>query len=494
MPENNNIKSDELIAVARGQAVVEARQVMERDCRVLSVTANPTVAVSEVFTGEARYTGKVRFDCMTLTENGVECVAAVAEFSDKITSPDIAVGTDITLVPELINCEAAADGGALKLVAVVDTAALAVRSNTCACADVSATDGVYADYKELEYCTVVSEQTETIYVNDSIDNVKAADVLCASARAVVTGVDCADGEVKLSGSVYSSVVVRGDDGIFTSYKTVTPFVKSVQVRGATDGAIALASVAVTDAAASLVAAESSRIELAVTLAADVRVFAANKTEAACDVFCADNELDVKTVEVKTVCIEPQQTVTDIVDGQVKLDPEKPAADSVLCVNGASVTLGGVTVENGRVNAEGLVGGDIVYYNAEKNTTDVLAFKLPFSMPLSVHTDAQTASVTAVVTDVNVRVRRESVFDIKAEIAFTVRLSSETTVCVVESVTVGEPIPRPDATVIVHIARAGETLWQAAKALCCSPDRVTEQNNNCVAPFVGGERLINFCEK
>ena len=82
---------------------------MERDCRVLSVTANATVAVSEVFTGEARYTGKVRFDCITLTENGVECVAAVAEFSDKITSTDIAVGTDVVLVPEIINCEAAAE-------------------------------------------------------------------------------------------------------------------------------------------------------------------------------------------------------------------------------------------------------------------------------------------------------------------------------------------------------------------------------------------------
>ncbi len=492
MPENNNIKSDELVSVARGQAVVEARQILERDCRVLSVTANATVAVSEVFTGEARYTGKVRFDCITLTENGVECVAAVAEFSDKITSTDIAVGTDVVLVPEIINCEAAADGGALKLVAVVDTSALAVRGNSCACADVSATDGIYADFKQIEYCTVVCEKSETAYVNDSLDNVKANDVLCATARAVVTNVDCADGEVKVAGTVYASVLARCDDGL-TSFKLATPFVKSIQAQGAADGSVALANVAVTDAVASLVAAESSRIELAVTLVVDARVFAVCKTEAACDVFCADNEIEAKTAELKTVCIEPQQTVTDIVDGQVKLDPEKPAADNVLCVNGASVTLGGVTVENGRVNVEGLVGGDIVYYNAEKNTTDALAFKLPFSMPLSVHTDAQKADVSAVVTDVNVRVRRESVFDVKAEIAFTVRLSTETTVCVVESVTVGEPIPRPDATVIVHIARAGETLWQAAKALCCSPDRVTEQND-CVAPFVGGERLINFCEK
>ena len=145
--------------------------------------------------------------------------------------------------------------------------------------------------------------------------------------------------------------------------------------------------AVTDAVASLVAAESNRIELAVTLVVDTRVFAVckrgigsptvtdstthtvvsvdSRTVNAISAFTsntdsrrsADNEIEAKTAELKTVCIEPQQTVTDIVDGQVKLDPEKPAADNVLCVNGASVTLGGVTVENGRVNVEGLAGGE-----------------------------------------------------------------------------------------------------------------------------------------
>ena len=493
MPENNNIKSDELIPVARGQAVVEARQILDRDCRVLSATATATVAVSEVFTGEARYTGKVRFDCMVLADSGVDCVATIAEFSDKIASNDIAVGTDICLVPEIVNCEAVADGGALKLVAVVDTAALAVRGNACACADISGNDCVYADRKEIEYCTVVSERSDTVYVNDSLDGIKATEVLCVSAHATVQSAECMGGEVKISGTVYSNVVARDDDGLITSFRLVTPFVKSVTAQGADEGAIAWASVTVTDAVASLVAAETSRIELAVTLIADVHVFAVNKTEAVCDVFCAENEIESKRAEIKTVCVEPQQTVTDIVDGQVKLEPDKLAADTVLCISGAGVTLSSATVDNGRVNVEGLVSGDIIYYNAEKNAVDALPFKLPFGMPLSIHTDADKASVTATVTDISVRVRRESVFDIKAEIAFTVRLSAENTVCVVESVTVGEPIPRPDATIIVHIARAGETLWQAAKALCCSPDRVTEQNDYAT-PYAGGERLINFCEK
>ena len=48
MPENNKIKSDEICAIARGQAVVEARQMLDGDCRVLSAAAVADVRPSEV--------------------------------------------------------------------------------------------------------------------------------------------------------------------------------------------------------------------------------------------------------------------------------------------------------------------------------------------------------------------------------------------------------------------------------------------------------------
>ena len=85
MPENNKIKSDEICAIARGQAVVEARQMLDGDCRVLSAAAVADVRPSEVFAGEARYAGKVKFDCLLLCEDGIRAVGAVADFSDKIT-------------------------------------------------------------------------------------------------------------------------------------------------------------------------------------------------------------------------------------------------------------------------------------------------------------------------------------------------------------------------------------------------------------------------
>ncbi len=491
MSENIKIKSDELSFAARGQAVVEARQPLETECRVLSVSAAAATTPSEVFAGEARYIGKVKFDCLVLTGGRVECMSAVAEFSDKITSPAIVAGAAVNIVPEVINVEASAEGGTLKAVAVVDTTAVTATSEEYSCL-AEPDDGVYAEKRAVEYCTVCAEQTETAYVTDSVGGAKCAEILCASSRAVVTGVEATDGEIKASGSVYTDVIIRTDDDMTSSTKIVTPFVKSIAALGANEGNVAYAEVAVTDSTATLVADEN-RIELAVTLAVSATAFACRTAEVVTDVFCADYEIEPKTAEAKYCIVEPLATVTDTVDGQIPLADDRLAADNVLCVSGAFVTVTSATVEDKRVNVEGLVGGDIVYYNAEKNAVDSLSFRLPFSMPLSVHTDAKNAHVTACVTDVAVRVRRESVFDIKAEIAFTVTSSTPQSCRIIESVGMGAAIPRPDASVIIHIAKAGETLWQAAKALCCSPERV-EQQNDATAPYAGGERLVNFCSK
>lgn len=494
MSENNYVKSDKFAPVASGQAVVEARQMLEQDCKVLSVSATASVRPSEVFAGEARYAGKVRFDCLVLCDNRVECMSVVAEFSDKIAAPAICAGMNVVLMPETVNTEASLEGKTLKLVAVVDVKLCATSHSECNIMTVP-DNGVFAEKKTIDYCTVRAETSEVVYITDSLANVKATEILCTCARATVTAMECADNEVKVSGTVYTDVIVRSDDGLISSCRIVTPYAKSLSALGASADSLALASVAVTESAATLaVEPDCSTVELSVTVLIDATVIGCGKTDAIVDVFCADNEIETSSAEMTVCSVEPQTTVTDTIDGQITLEKDRLAADNVLCVTNTFCQIAGARAEDKRVYADGLAGGDIIYYNAEKNAVDSIAFRLPFSMPLSVHTEACDVSVSAVLIDVSVRVRRESVFDVKAEAAFTVRQSSQKSVSVVESVKLGEPIARPNATVIVHIAKKGETLWQAAKALCCSPDRVTEQNSACAAPYSGGERLINFCNK
>lgn len=490
MPDNINIKSDEIVWIARGQAVVEARTPINGECKVLSVSASAVTTPSEVFAGEARYVGKVTFDCLVFVDGAVNSVTSVAEFSDKITSPDITAGTAVTLVPDIVNVEATIDGGTLKAVAVVDTAAVAVVDNEYLCI-AQPDDGIYAEKRTISYSTACAEESETLYVTDSVGATRIKDIMFSTARAIVTNADATEGEIKVSGAVYTFAVVKTDDDSVSSVRIVTPFVKSVAAP-VHDGDTAFAVAHVTDSSATLIAGEN-RIEIAATVRLNTTALTAVTCDVVTDVFCADNEIQTTDVTAKCVTVEPLCTVIDTVDGQVPIEADRLAADNVLCVTGTFCTLTSAKIDDRRVNVEGLVGGDIVYYNAEKNAADVLPFRLPFSMPLANHTDAEQVTAVATVTDVNVKIRRESVFDIKAEIAFTLMLSTASECECVSEVNKGEPIARPDASVIIHIAKAGETLWQAAKALCCSPERV-EQQNAATAPYSGGERLINFCNK
>ncbi len=492
MPENIHIKSDGIKTLERGQAVVEAKRPVEGEVKILSVTASAAVRPTEVFAGEVRYSGKVRFDCLAVVDGKTECICTAAEFSDRIAAPDLTAGAVVTLAPEVVNTEASFDGGQIKLVAVVDVEPRTVVHGDYECMP-APEQGIYAEKKNIEYSAAVAHATETLYVSDSVSDIKAAEAICPMSRAVVTSVECGDDDAKLSGAVYTTLLLRGEDGAISTYRLVTPFVKSVAVSGAHSGDTAYAAVCVADSVVTFTADDGvNNVELAVTLAADVTVMRSAETEIITDVFCAENVLDVTTETLGLYKCEPSATVIDSIDGQVPLDPDRPAADGVICVTNTFCSVTSAKVENGCVVVEGLAGGDIVY-TCEKDGIDTLAFRIPFSVPLDIHTECENVDVSAVVTDVSVRVRRESVFDVKVETAFTARTGAYCETVAVKSVKRGEEIVRPDATVIVHIARAGETLWQAAKALCCSPERVMEQNS-ATAPYAGGERLVNFCSK
>ncbi len=493
MSEVIKFKSDGVKKATRAQAVVEATKPVEGECRVLSVTATPSVRAGEVFAGEVRYGGKVIFDCFLLCDGKVDVESVIAEFSDKATSPEITAGMAASLMPEVINAEASIDGGVLKVVAVVDTSVYVATSEDCECI-AEPDDDIFCEKKTFTVSSVVAQPTETVYVSDTLYDSKAAEVVGCISRAVVTAAECAEDEVKVSGAVYSTVVTRGDDGMISSARVVTPFIKSLVAQGAGEKSVAFASACVSDAVATLItASDGNSIELSSTLVLSATVVNAEEKLAVTDVFCASSELATGDERISIYSCEPLSTVIDSIDGQVKLEPDRLAADTVCAVTNTFCTVSDSRIEGGRVTVEGLAGGDIIYYNAEKNAVDSVAFRIPFSIPLSLHTDCKNIEVTATVTDVTVRVRRESVFDIKVETAFTVRAFSCAEECVIKSVKKGAEIARPQATVTVHIAKKGETLWQAAKALGCSPESV-EKQNPVQAPYAGGERLVNFCGK
>ena len=369
MSEVIKFRSDGIKRAARAQAVVEATKPVEGDSRVLSVTATPSTRPGDVFAGEVRYTGKVIFDCVVLNGGKVEVESVVAEFSDKATSPDITTGVSVSLIPEVINAEASIDGGVLKAVAVVDTCVYINTNEDCECV-AQPDEDIYCEKKTLSVSTVVAQPTETVYVSDTVYDTKAAEVVGCISRAVVMSAECFDGEVKVSGAVYSTVITRTEDGMISSTRVVSPFIKTLVSPGIGGGCTAFATACVSDTVATLtVSADGNNIELSITLVLCASVVKTEEKSAVTDVFCANSELAVSEEKLPLYSCEPIATVVDSIDGQVKLEPDRLAADNVCAVTNTFCTVSDSRVENGRVTVEGLAGGDIIYYNAEKDTVD-----------------------------------------------------------------------------------------------------------------------------
>lgn len=487
------IESDDYGKVASSQAVVESAVRYDGEsARVLSATATAFVRPGELFTGEARYLGRVLFNVAALVDGKVEFFTTVAEFSDKITSSAIVTGMVPYITCEVIECDSKAEPGAIKLTAVLNIDLYAAVH--CAVEAVEGFDGAFTDTQTIECSSVVAQPCETAYITDTIPNIKAESAKGVVSRAVVSGVACTDNEISISGAVYSTVVVQGDDGLPAVYRAVTPFVKSVGAPGVSADCTAVAKASVSESSVALVENEDSKsLELAVTLETCSAVFKRQKHTVAADAFSPDCELQLKSGNIKSAdsrCV----TVFDSIDGQVPLDSDKPEADSVLFVGNTYCNISTAVIEDDRPFTEGVVGGDIVYYNAEKSVVESQPFRLPFAIPLSVDTNAKSIGVTGCVTDVSVRVRRESVFDVKAEVAFELVLSTADEYTVISDIACGAQGGDIPATVVVHVAKPGETLWQAAKAVRCDPELVAKQNPDANSPFAGGERLVCFLQR
>ena len=89
------------------------------------------------------------------------------------------------------------------------------------------------------------------------------------------------------------------------------------------------------------------------------------------------------------------------------------------------------------------------------------------------------------------IRRDGELEIKADIAVEYSATRSEVKYVICELALGEERALPTGAVAIHIARKGETLWEAAKALGTTPENVLLQNPGISLPLSGGERVITY---
>lgn len=496
-PVFEEVKFNSKRRLAKTQAVVEARLLPQPNtviARVLSISATSAISASEVFTGEARYNGRVNFKVLFVDVDGANhSLDYNADFSDKIE--DGAITSSITpyLSSTVLDTDVAnVSANEIKLASVVEIELYADVSEQFKYLS-SGGDGLYTHDDKVDYCVLAAKGGNAVTLSAVLSDVKIKNILLAEHKTVVDGREAGLDSVRVTGRIISEICGETEDGLIASYRQETPFDEELAADGVRKGDLVLASASVSGDANLETAEDASAISFEYTLKLDFCVYTDAGTDVIVDVFSASNEL-LSTTESVNICKNKlNTTVTDKVEGSVTLEVNMPIVDNILAATALKLNVTNVAAMDGEALIEGIVGGNIIYYSAEANSKNSVAVELPFSLksPVDGLNENDEIAGNGEVTAVTLKIRRGNEIDIRADIAVELEAAQNTTKCVITQLSLGEERKLPTSAISVHIAKADESLWDVAKALGSTPELIMLQNPEIALPLSGGERIIIY---
>ena len=482
------------------QAVVEARLLASGGVlisKVLSIAADCASAIGDVFTAEARYSGKVNFKVMFVCQEGnLHSMDYTAEFTDKLLCTNIHGGLRPSVHSVILDTDiVSADEREIKLACVVETS-LDATDTTEYSVLVNAPDDIYLEKKQLEFSRLVAESYPTFALTETIA-LKAGTVLLSEARIVTTKRTAGFDSAILEGNIFCDLTLADENGMLHNLTHITAFKEEFSLEGTRDDNFMLATAALTN---HTVAVEhdgekfSATIEFAAR--AELRAFSTDTLEIVEDCFSVGHDLELATSELQLAQHKFCTNFTDRVEGSVTLDNAMPLADNILAITGSKLHIASITANEGRLTYDGIVSCNVIFWASENNTRHSVAVELPFSIGANNNMAEATDEFLAkgIVTNVAARIVRGTEIQIKADIDAEITALASVTKTAITALELGQERPVSDSAFSVHVGRAGESLWDVAKALGITPESVEQQNPNTQLPLVGGERLMCYRQK
>lgn len=496
-PVYGSIKAEERSVICSCQAVVETRLPVPEGIeikKVLSIGGQCYADTTEVFSGEARFTGRCLVSVIYEDVNGEKGTLGVeTEFSDKLTDEKINGKIEPFLYASIIDTDASSSTAEeIRPTLVVEVTLV---GNTEKQIDYlsACSDEVYTKEYKADYLKKVASGKKSVSVVAEAENASIARVFKCATSAVVRKATALTDAVLIEGDVMTRIIGVNADGVLVEKMQKTEFSDECDLPDVRSGDIVTCDAAVSDVSYKTVDQDGSvYVETTVTVQTCSCVYSAESASILSDTFC----MNVQTVTEKNsqdVCknIDCLRFVENV-SGNITLDIGNSPAYSVLYFDAAKVNVTGSFVQNGRLTVEGILSGTVAYYSEDDKADCSVNIELPFSVTENASFDDNSSVfVTACVGNTSVRVRRANELGIKAEICFSASVTESKKCTFISNLQEGEALPVNNAAVSVHIAANGEDLWDVAKKTGCSPERIMAENPSLELPLKGGERILVY---
>ena len=460
---------------------------VENGRKELSVTASGRVTSVETFENEVRVGVKTVFRAITQDEEGNYHVEkGECETTKSISANGVLPTSKVCLNVRVTDCEKISLTP-LKARATVEIYGWFVKENEIVFLN-TAQEGLYCKTEKtsLENVLALADNVLTLNFTDEA-RMPVSKILDYSAAVVVDNVYPSSGSYRAEGDVDLRIVAIADNGQFITQNFSHPFTAenaeeflTSDMRLDVEGTIKDLSFSVSDNDKRVIVCDAAVKVCGVALEE-------REVEKAVDVYSVDNEIEIAS-ERKTLnthfclrSIREKAVATVSVGGGV---------NEILCVTSPVVSVSG-TLNADSISADGVIGTTVVYLDENSNARSV-ACEMPFMCSLGGEYPCETVFAPEVtVTALYARPRGSGDVEVSAEMLVSVRGAQSREMQVITGVTVGEKKEGDDFAISLYIVKAGETLWDVAKALNTDEKVLAAQNADVPLPLKGGEKILLY---
>ena len=182
--------------------------------------------------------------------------------------------------------------------------------------------------------------------------------------------------------------------------------------------------------------------------------------------------------------------TEVAVVKERFATEELPSDARLCaVMGESAEVVSAEKTEGGVSVTGTVSATALYAAED----GIIPVKVEFPFERLVETDGD-AEISVTVKKARGKIITLTETEMEAELIFTVRLKKRYEVSFVAAAEQGAGKPAISSAVSVYIPIAGEGLWELAKRLNESPEKLVSTNPDLQFPLSGAERIVVYRQK
>lgn len=483
------------------QAVVEGEVALPGGLReetvILSAQAMAVGEKTTVQTARADVDGKVIFHILYTQGDPtrINTLEAAADFSQSIELAGARPGMNAPVTLTVEHVEATAQGGRLKLLAILRVhARLFTEEPIRLVSGLRPAPGLMQKTETLQTCRTVALGQQDVLIRDECElsgSLQITDTLYATATAAVQEVMGGEERAAITGSieleVYHVSALPSRPLVVTRHSI--PFEETLPL-GGENGDLLTADAVIKDVA---VLSQEGQEDGERTLRAEVLVTLTAQMTRRRDVCLM---LDAYTTTGELLCPGLQPTSRVLAQRQVHtaesgkmtlmLDGQPPARTPLTATLRPILT--DVSRTGGRLAVEGMMEVALLYMTDDTAAPQTYRTEEPFRICFACdlcQEDALTLQVTGVEVSCITSDRVEVKYILHLS-CYDVALGQEPLVCDVTR----EPAPEEQSGILIYFSQPGESLWEIAKRYRVSCDGLQKMNPALEgAEATGGERVI-----